>query len=140
MRRRRAVHTPPKGGRRLTEIFCGVTDCIHNGHERCQKANIRILATVDHPTTTDRVNCMSFTARSEVAKAQPALVQGVDVDPALRGGTSATAAESPGGVHGGGRLPFQDAGVRSLRAAAAAHPHEELGVALRAQDGRCPKP
>lgn len=64
----------------MTKIFCGVVDCVHNAHERCAKANIRVLATVAHPTTTDRVNCMSFTARQEVAWP---LVASVDSDPAL---------------------------------------------------------
>jgi hypothetical protein len=63
----------------MTEIYCGVIDCIHNSDERCAKANIRVLATVAHPTTTDRVNCMSFTAKSEA----PEVAAGVDVDPAL---------------------------------------------------------
>ena len=68
----------------MTEIFCGVVNCVHNAHERCAKANIRVLATVAHPTTTDRVNCMSFTARQEAQTPwAPPLAAGVDVDPAL---------------------------------------------------------
>lgn len=65
----------------MTEVFCGVTDCIHNDGERCRKANIRILATAEHPVTTDVVNCMSFTARREVRDRFPGLASGVDVDP-----------------------------------------------------------
>lgn|GEM_PF-6519187 len=67
-----------------------MTDCVHNADERCAKANIRILATVDHPTTTDRVHCMSFTAREEATRLAPGLAAGVDVDPAppRRGGVS----------------------------------------------------
>lgn len=65
----------------MTEVFCGVTDCIHNDGDRCRKANIRILATAEHPVSTDVVNCMSFTAREEVQDRFPGLASGIDVDP-----------------------------------------------------------